>query len=78
MRRTVYLSRPVTTAGVPIPQFATWDAFNTWLEEQCCNRQRDRLRGENETIGGRLQRDLAVMRGHAFLTALANKMERTV
>lgn len=47
---------------VPIPQFATWDAFNTWLEEQCCKRQRDRLRGESETIGERLQRDLAAMR----------------
>lgn len=47
---------------VPIPQFATWDSFNTWLEEQCRKRQRDRLRGENETIGERLQRDLAAMR----------------
>ena len=47
---------------VPIPQFATWEAFNAWLEEQCRKRQRDRLRGESETIGERLQRDLAVMR----------------
>lgn len=43
---------------VPIPQFATWEAFNAWLEEQCRKRQRDRLRGESETIGERLQRDL--------------------
>ena len=47
---------------VPIPQFATWEAFNAWLEEQCRKRQRDRLRGESETIGERLQRDLAAMR----------------
>jgi hypothetical protein len=47
---------------VPIPHFATWDAFNVWLEEQCRKRQRDRLRGESETIGERLQRDLAAMR----------------
>ena len=47
---------------VPIPRFATWDAFNAWLEEQCRKRQRDRLRGESETIGERLQRDLAAMR----------------
>lgn len=47
---------------VPIPQFPTWDAFNVWLEEQCRKRQRDRLRGESETIGERLQRDLAAMR----------------
>lgn len=47
---------------VPIPQFSTWGAFNIWLEEQCRKRQRDRLRGESETIGERLQRDLAAMR----------------
>lgn len=35
---------------------------NVWLEEQCRKRQRDRLRGESETIGERLQRDLAAMR----------------
>jgi hypothetical protein len=38
---------------VPIPQFATWEAFNIWLEEQCRKRQRDKLRGESETIGER-------------------------
>lgn len=47
---------------VPIPRFATWDAFNAWLEEQCRLRQNDKLRGERETIGERLQRDLAAMR----------------
>src|SRR3546814_15474121 len=47
---------------VPIPQFPTGDAFNAWLEEQCRKRQRDRLRGESEPIGERLQRDLAAMR----------------
>jgi len=47
---------------VPIPQFPTWKAFNVWLEEQCRKRQPDRLRGESETIGERLQRDLAAMR----------------
>ncbi len=47
---------------VPIPWFATWDAFNDWLETQCRKRQQDRLRGERETIGERLQRDLEAMR----------------
>jgi hypothetical protein len=46
---------------VPIPKFPTWEAFNLWLEEQCRKRQNDKLRGESETIGERLQRDLAAM-----------------
>lgn len=52
---------PGVTSRVPIPQFPTWDAFNAFLEEQCRKRQRDRLRGESETIAERLQRDLAAM-----------------
>lgn len=47
---------------VPIPEFASWEAFNLWLEEQCRKRQRAVLRGESETIGERLERDLAAMR----------------
>lgn len=47
---------------VPIPCFATWEDFNLWLEDQCRKRQGDRLRGESETIGERLLRDLAAMR----------------
>ncbi len=46
---------------VPIPRFATWDAFNAYLEEQCHRRQADVLRGQSETIGERLTRDLAAM-----------------
>ena len=46
---------------VPLPRFATWDAFNAWLEEQCRRRQADVLRGHGETIGQRLQRDLEAM-----------------
>jgi hypothetical protein len=46
---------------VPIPKFETWEAFNLWLEEQCRKRQSDKLRGESETIGERLVRDLAAM-----------------
>lgn len=46
---------------VPIPQFATRDAFNAHLEEQCRSRQADVLRGRSETIGNRLARDLAAM-----------------
>ncbi len=46
---------------VAIPRFATWDAFNADLEDQCRKRQADVLRGQSETIGQRLARDLAVM-----------------
>jgi transposase len=46
---------------VPVPRFASWDEFNTWLEEQCRKRQADTLRGHGETIGRRLERDLEAM-----------------
>ncbi len=46
---------------VPIPRFATWDAFNAYLEEQCRKRQADVLRGQSETIGQRLAWDLVAM-----------------
>lgn len=47
---------------VPIPEFATWQAFNLWLDAQYRKRQRAVLRGGSEMIGERLQRDLAAMR----------------
>lgn len=46
---------------VPVPRFPSWEAFNTWLEEQCRKRQGDILRGHTEAIGARLARDLEVM-----------------
>ena len=46
---------------VPLPEFADIEAFNTWLEEQCRKRQSAVLHGHKETIGQRLQRDLAAM-----------------
>ena len=46
---------------VPIPQFATWEAFNLWLDEQCRKRQADVLRGHSDSIGQRLARDLDAM-----------------
>ena len=46
---------------VPVPSFPTWDAFNLWLEEQCRKRQANILRGQTETIGQRLERDLEAM-----------------
>ena len=46
---------------VPLPRFASWEAFNLRLEEQCRRRQGDILRGHRKTIGERLVRDLAAM-----------------
>jgi hypothetical protein len=46
---------------VPIPRFATWDAFNADLEAKCRRRQEDALRGQSGSIGQRLARDLAAM-----------------
>ena len=46
---------------VPLPEFPDIENFNAWLEEQCRKRQSAVLHGHTETIGQRLQRDLAVM-----------------
>ncbi len=46
---------------VPLPEFADIESFNTWLEEQCRKRRGAVLHGHKETIGARLQRDLAAM-----------------
>ncbi len=43
---------------VPMPRFGSFEALNTWLEEQCLKRQDEVLRGHSETIGERLLRDL--------------------
>ncbi len=42
---------------VPIPRFASWDAFNAHLESQCRVRGSDVLRGHRQTIGERFGRD---------------------
>lgn len=43
---------------VPALRFESFDALNTWLEEQCLKRQDDVVRGHSESIGERLMRDL--------------------
>jgi transposase len=58
---------------VPIPAFASFAALNAYLEKQCRQRQRDRLRGHSETIGERLPRDQA-----AFLPLPATAYEACV
>ena len=44
---------------VPLPRFASFNDLNAWLEEQCRRRMDDTLRGKSETIGVRMQRDVA-------------------
>ena len=44
---------------VPIPVFETFEALNAHLTECCLKRMGERLRGHTETIGERLERDLA-------------------
>jgi hypothetical protein len=41
----------------PRPRFASWEAFDVHLEEQCRKRQGDVLRGHRESIGERFVRD---------------------
>ena len=46
---------------VPIPSVASFAALNARLERHCLNRLSDRLRGHAESIGERLERDLAAL-----------------
>lgn len=42
---------------VPVPRYPTWEALNAHLAEFCQRRMSDRLRGHDETIGERFERD---------------------
>ena len=55
---------------VPIPRVSSWEELNAQLLEQCRARRARRLRGHEETIGERFERDRA-----AFLPLPANKYE---
>ncbi len=46
---------------VPIPRFASFEAFNAELVRRCRRRLQDRLRRQSESIGERLVRDQAVL-----------------
>ena len=43
---------------VPAPSFQSFDALNAHLEQRCLERMDARLRGHDETIGQRMERDL--------------------
>ncbi len=55
---------------VPIPRVGSWEELNVRLLEQCRERRARRLRGHQETIGERLERDRA-----AFLPLPASAYE---
>ena len=46
---------------VPIPSFESYEALNAYLEKRCLGRMGDRLRGHDETIGQRMERDLEAL-----------------
>ena len=46
---------------VPIPSFETFDALNAYLGERRLERLGRRLRGHDETIGRRMERDLEAL-----------------
>jgi transposase len=46
---------------VPIPRASSWEELNAQLAEQCRQRRERRLRGHQETIGERFERDRAAM-----------------
>lgn len=46
---------------VPMPRFASFDALNAHLDDCCRRRWAERLRGHDQTIGDRLERDRAVL-----------------
>ncbi len=46
---------------VPIPRVASWEELNAQLLEQCRKRRERRLRGHQETIGERFERDRAAL-----------------
>jgi len=46
---------------VPVPRCASWDELNTHLLEQCRKRRQQRLRGKQETIGERFEKDRAAL-----------------
>ena len=43
---------------VPAPSFESFDALNAYLERRCLGRMDARFRGQSETIGQRMERDL--------------------
>jgi transposase len=46
---------------VPLPAFASFAALNAHLEQRCLDRLGDQVRGQSESIGERLERDLAAL-----------------
>ena len=46
---------------VPVPSFQSFDALNAHLEERCLEHMDARLRGHDETIGQRMERDLEAL-----------------
>jgi hypothetical protein len=48
---------------VPAPRYDSFGDLNAHLEQRCLERQGDKLRGHNQTIGDRLMSDLEALMG---------------
>ena len=46
---------------VPVPRCASWEELNTRLREQCQKRGQQRLRGQEQTISERFEKDRAAL-----------------
>ena len=46
---------------VPVPSFASFEALNAHLEKRCLERMDARIRGQMESIGQRMERDLEAL-----------------
>ncbi len=46
---------------VPVPRCASWEELNTHLRDECQKRRQRRLRGHEQTIGERFEKDQAAM-----------------
>ncbi len=46
---------------VPVPRCANWEELNARLREQCRQRRQQRLRGQEQTIGERFEKDQAAL-----------------
>ena len=63
---------------VPMPRFRNFDDLNTHLEACCAKRWAEQLRGHDQTVGERLERDRAVLQRLPAIAYDACDIEREI